>query len=51
MGERFTREMAAIFAARGKAALGRLPTDLVTEAIESFEPERQALLHRLREGS
>jgi glycosyltransferase involved in cell wall biosynthesis len=50
MGERFTPKIAAIFATRGEAALGRLPADLVNEAIESFEPERQALLQRLREG-
>jgi glycosyltransferase involved in cell wall biosynthesis len=49
MGERFTPEIAARFESRGRAALTRLPEAEFAAAIADFEPDRQALLRRLRE--
>jgi hypothetical protein len=50
-GSRFTQEIMDQFEGRGRATLARLPADLVGDAIASFDPGRQAVLLRLREGS
>ncbi|MBP2704115.1 glycosyltransferase family 2 protein [Microbispora sp. RL4-1S] len=51
MRERFTPDIAARFEALGRAALDRLPADLVQDAVRGYEPDRQALFRRLKEGS
>ncbi|GAA4590828.1 glycosyltransferase family 2 protein [Planotetraspora phitsanulokensis] len=50
-GHRFTPETAARFSARATEVLTALPEDLLAEAIATNEPERQATLLRLKEGS
>ncbi|MEW9529342.1 glycosyltransferase family 2 protein [Microbispora sp. NPDC049125] len=50
MRERFAPAILAGFEARGRAALAALPAGLADELIAGFEPDRQALLHHLKEG-
>jgi glycosyltransferase involved in cell wall biosynthesis len=51
MSARFTPEIAARFATRSRAALAGIPGDQLAAAIAGFEPERQATLLSLKEGS